>query len=176
MVSLTTKSKLKLNPPSAGYYIEEDMQDYVSTLLAENKVEERIARTDLVFGNVVIVLEGEFAGKRVVYLGKKGDIHAICIGLRSLNGVPLFFIDEKFLLKTSTVLNLEKKAIPENMEIFESKKEYTTLFDTNTKISDFEVSLEENLVIEAKKVKFMLTYLKTDFNLKEEENICGLNF
>lgn len=168
-----SNQKLQFTAPSAGYFPDEDMPVYIEKLQSMKINIERIPRDDLKYGNIVVILEGEFASKRVIYLGSK-NFNAIVIGPRSFNGVPLIKIDEKYLLKTSTVLKLTKVEINEE-DIFKSEKEFIENY-TFFEPSALETKLEEEIKTETSKIEFMRAYLSEDFNLSDITKIDNMKF
>merc|ERR1711953_487182 len=152
--------KLQIMPPSASYYPVDDMPLYVEKIEKLYETKERKLRSDLTSGMIVVVLDGEHMGKRVVYL-KNNGVMAVCIGPSSINNVPMFSIDERFLFKTSTVvnignLNLDVEATPCSMDIL-SKSDNTP--------SEAEKKIESHILKEVSKVKYLKTYLKSMFSL-----------
>lgn len=167
-----TNNKMKFTAPAAGFFPDEEMPEYIEKLQSKQVKIERKQRTDLQYGNVVVILEGQFAAKRAIYLGNEG-FNAIVVGPSNLNGVPLMKIDERFLLKTSTILKIQKVKIEE--EIFVSEKS----FDVEIKpkeASDLEKSIEAEIMKEVQKEKFMKTYLSSEFDFQGIENLEEMNF
>jgi len=103
----------------------------------------RKVRASLVPGLVAIVLAGAHKGKRVIVLKKLDTGLLLVTGPYKVNGCPLRRINQRYLLATSTVLDISSVKVPENIndeyfrkikatkgkdskkdgEIFESKKE-----------------------------------------------------
>nr|CBH28918.1 60S RIBOSOMAL PROTEIN L6 [Anncaliia algerae] len=165
--------QIRVLPERAGYYPADDMPLYLQKLEERNKPKERESRKDLVQGMVIVALEGEFAAKRVVFLKQVDGFKALCCGPEPINKVPFFLIDERFLLKTSTVLDL--KVDCENIDInsvFECNKD---LEISSNKTSNM-VKIEEEVLKSVKKVKFMRCYLETLFNINENDGKVPTTF
>lgn len=166
------EKKLQIIPPKAGYYPTDDMPDYIQKILEMTKEKQRKVRTDLELGMVVVVLEGQYSGSRVVHLGQVENNLAVCIGPSSINSIPIFAIDERFLLKTSTIFKISKydlKDVSEcSMEIgFENG---------NLESSELERRIEGEILNEVSKVKYMKTYLKTPFKVSESDHPLAFNY
>ncbi|RVD93329.1 60s ribosomal L6 [Tubulinosema ratisbonensis] len=165
--------KIRVLPECAGYYPADDMPEYMQILEKRNQPKERKPRSDLVTGMVVIVLEGEFAARRVVFLKQLPGNKALCCGPQPINKVPFFTIDERFLLKTSTILDISV-----NCDKIESKDVYDCMSEaeiTENKTSEMK-KVEDEILKAISKVKFMRTYLETLFNINENEGEVPTNF
>lgn len=172
LITINNK-KVRVFPENSGYYPADDMPKYIEKLEARNKPKERKSRTDLVTGMVIIVLEGEFAAKRVIFLKQTGDFKALCCGPEPVNKVPFFTIDERFLLKTSTILdvkvNCDKIDVKDVYECF-SEKEIT-----DNKTAEMK-KIEDELLKAISSVKFMRSYLETLFNINENDGEIPTHF
>lgn len=128
------------------------------------KKNKREKRTDLTLGTIVVVLEGEFEGKRVVYLKGLDNYMALCTGPTSINGVPFFKIDERYLLATSTRIDYNGV-----IDIDESSVIQT---DRDLKVERMDVEadqktemIEKTIVQAIEKVEFLKSYLAEDFEV-----------
>ncbi|KAM0674100.1 60S ribosomal protein L6 [Gurleya vavrai] len=163
--------KINLNPKDAGLYPADDLPAYIDDLKKKVKVIPRVQRTDLKKGQVVVVLEGKFSSHRVIFLKQLQNCKAVVIGHKNAN-IPMFIIDERFLLATSVNLKIKEEVKEEGLEESfmddEEDKEFSVT-ENGKKIAD----AVEN---EVKNVKGMKRYLCTPFNVPEGKDFYAMNF
>ncbi|EJW02302.1 hypothetical protein EDEG_03266 [Edhazardia aedis USNM 41457] len=141
----------------------------IPTLPKHKVIKARKQRKDLSSGQIVVVLEGKFAGSRVVYVNSLPNYQALCCGPKSVNDIPFFKIDERFLLPTGTIFKAdltnslkEDDVSPCDAEDFKENEEMRKMAG---KI-DHEVG----------SIKMMKTYLSTKFSLPENIDFYDLKF
>lgn len=157
----------------AGLYMPDDVPGFVEKYKARTAQKPRVARSDLLKGMVVVVLEGVFASRRVVYLkGLEGNL-ALCAGPRSVNGIPLFKIDERYLLATSTVLDISVDADGKDAVLAE-RDVYTMPMDVE--MTDEEKRVDEEVAKAVKKVEFMKAYLAEPFEIDTTRSFYSLRY
>ena len=66
--------EVKIIPDDAKLYSPDDIPDFIEKYKKRTARKLRVERSDLIKGMVVVVLEGAFASKRVVYLKKLKNI------------------------------------------------------------------------------------------------------
>lgn len=156
---------IKTMPPAAGPYPEDDIPNYIQKITQKMAKKPRIQRSDLQIGQVVIVLEGEFTGMRVVVVDII-NFNLICIGL----GIPMFKIDQRYVLKTSMVMNIKDKV---EFKDFEKLEECNKQFEMKTTEStDYDSVIEKEL----EKMKMVKSYFERKFVMPEGYDFYELNY
>lgn len=91
--------------------------DYTDLLQVRKTIRPTVLRPSLVPGSVLIVLAGRFRGKRVVYLKSLGNGVLLVTGPFKINGVPLRRVNARYVIATSTSVDLAGV----NVEKFDEK-------------------------------------------------------
>ncbi|CEF64379.1 60S ribosomal protein L6 [Strongyloides ratti] len=137
-------------------------------------------------GTVVVILAGRYAGKRVVFLKQMEKSGLLLVtGPFSINGVPVRRIAQKFVLPTSTKIDVSGVKVPDNMTDDYFKR---TKYFGKEKKDIFEQGKQEYTLTEARKAdqktidtavlgsikknpegKFLAGYLRTNFGLSKRQ-------
>ncbi|EGG20904.1 60S ribosomal protein L6 [Cavenderia fasciculata] len=143
-------------------------------------------RKSITPGTVVILLAGKYAGKRVVFLKQLENSGLLLVsGPYKVNGVPLKRVDQRFVVATTTKVDISKVKVDAriNDEYFvEERKKIAkvpeaTFFDKKNKTvktkKHSEVRVADQKAVDAallealKSQKALTLYLKTKFYLKK---------
>jgi len=151
------------------------------------KDHKRTLRSTITPGTVLILVAGRHAGKRVVFLKQLASGLLLTTGPFKLNGCPMRRINQKFVIATSTKLDISKVTVPANVddaffartkapaqkstdaEIFDVKKE---VYKVNDARKAAQLDVDEQLMgaIKASKEKTLLvSWLRTKFALKNRQ-------
>lgn len=164
--------EVRVVPDDAKLYCPDDIPAFVEKYKSRTAAKPRVRRHDLVKGMVVVVLEGVFASKRVVYLKKLDNNLALCTGPKSINGVPLFKIDERYLLATLTVLDIGTNISVDEKNVFLSKRDdHSAPMDADV---DAEKETDAAVAKAVKNVEFMKAYLSEPFEIDSSKNFYSL--
>lgn len=166
-------NNLKVYSPSINKILREDRYDADDVTEAEmkfvmkHKTKSRVPRMDLTPGDIVVVLEGIHTGKKVIVLQQQPDFKAVVTGIYSVNGVSAFKIDERFLFKLSSRIELPQGISLDAGALHESKIHEEQKMDVEP--SDAEAGLGDLLLEKISKVKYMKAYLAEPFKV---DNTC----
>jgi len=105
---LVTKIKSKRYYPTAKANLRQVKKR--TGIVRRNKL-----RGSLVPGTIVILVAGRHAGKRAVFLKQLSSGLLLVNGPFKLNGVPLRRVNQRYVIATSTRLDLSKVALPANL-------------------------------------------------------------
>jgi large subunit ribosomal protein L6e len=90
---------------------------------ARKSVRPQKLRASLVPGTVLIILAGRFRGKRVVFLKALEDSTLLVSGPFKVNGVPLRRVNARYVIATSTRVNIESVKVEKfNVAYFAREK------------------------------------------------------
>lgn len=143
---------------------EHTVSKHKSAVRGHKEVRAPKIRSSLKAGNVAILLAGRHAGKRVIVLKHLPSGFVVVAGCYGVNGVPVRRAHPKFMIGTSTAVDVSKVDVAKFDDAYfksasaEAKKE-----DNKT--------LDKSLTESIKKTAHMDQYLKTRFSL---HNTFGL--
>jgi len=139
-------------------------------------------KAGLVPGSIVILVAGRHRGKRAVFLKQLQSGLLLVTGPFKINGVPLRRVNQKYVLPTSTKLELGSIAIPERVddkyfarvelnaqdqqdqgEIFQQKK---AVYSASAERKEDQKAVDASIIAAAKKVPHMVNYLGSNFALR----------
>lgn len=146
-------------------YQADEIPKYVEKYMRKlEKKNRREKRTDLTLGTIVVVLEGEFEGKRVVYLKGLDNHLALCTGPASINGVPFFKIDERYLLATSTRIDYNGVIDIDESNVLHCDRDLN--IERMEVEADQKMEMVDKTIVQAiEKVDFLKSYLAEDFEV-----------
>jgi large subunit ribosomal protein L6e len=168
-------------------YPTEDKPRKLSVNKHAARTHKHSLRSTITPGTVLILVAGRHAGKRVVFLKQLASGLILVTGPFKLNGCPMRRINAKYVIATSTKLDLTKLVMPENVndqffnrvkeakakstdaEIFDVKKEQ---YKVNDARKAAQVSVDKQLMtaIKASKEKTLLvSWLRTKFALTNRQ-------
>merc|ERR1712178_347737 len=145
----------------------------------------------IVPGSVLILVAGRHRGKRVVFLKQLESGLLLVTGPFKINGVPLRRVNQKYVLPTSTKLDI-KVELPERVndeyfsrielnanegqnvgEIFQTKK---PVYAPSRDRKEDQKIVDASIVSAAKKVPYMVNYLSANFALRNGQNPANMTF
>jgi len=91
-------------PRSRIYFPADPIHTKLHTKSAPNTSTK--LRKSLTPGTIVILLTGSFAGRRVVFLKQLRSGQLLVVGPYKINGVPLKRVDQRFVIATSTKIDI----------------------------------------------------------------------
>merc|ERR1712072_789107 len=140
-------------------------------------------RASITPGTVLILLAGKFRGKRVIFLKQLPSGLLLVTGPFKLNGVPLRRVNQRYVIATSTKVDIASVSVPEDVNdaFFKGeKKRRRKNRDKNitadkeekkddsglAKRKDIQVKADEPVLSAVQKVDKMSEYLSGTFSLK----------
>merc|ERR1711963_994273 len=135
----------------------------------------------IVPGSVLILVAGRHRGKRVVFLKQLESGLLLVTGPFKINGVPLRRVNQKYVIVTSTKLDVSV-AVPERVndkyfnrielkshegqdqgEIFQAKK---STYKASAERKEDQKAVDASIIAAAKKIPHMANYLSANFALR----------
>ena len=157
---------LKKTPISITNFLNEnkfkitDVSTAEKMYLAKHSKKPRVSRKDLSVGDLVVVCEGIYTGKKVVVLKQTEDFKVIVSGVNEFNNVGIFAIDELYLFKLSVNVKIGNIKVPEN--IFVSTKE-----DTFESVATVDNSINSTLKTAISSVEYLKGYMGESFKVDD---------
>jgi large subunit ribosomal protein L6e len=153
-------------------------------------------RSSITPGTVLIVLAGKYAGKRVVALKALTSGLILVTGPFKLNGVPITRVNQRYVIATSTKVDISKVSVPEKLddtyfaakkvkkakktevqtESLLVKKEAEPKKTVTDEFKQFQQTVDEPILATVKKVEHLEGYLSTLFSLKKGQMPHDMKF
>merc|ERR1711964_348148 len=161
------------------YYPAEDTKIRLTN--SHNNSKQTKLRSSITPGTVVILLAGQFKGKRVVFLKQLASGLLLVTGPYKVNGVPLRRVPQSYVIATQTKLDISGVNVPEAVNDALFKKTKTTkkksdevFYNENDKETTTEESrkalqkqVDEKLVTAIANTQLLKAYLASQFSLKK---------
>lgn len=144
-------------------YDTEDISEAERKYIMKHTPKPREARTDLLPGDIVVVLEGTHTGKRVVFIKQLEGCKALVSGISTVNGVSAFMIDEKYLFKLSAKIEIPSNIDVNVSSVYESKANEPEKL--SVELSPAEKTLEQALLASVARIPYMKSYLAEPFKV-----------
>merc|ERR1711981_303768 len=145
----------------------------------------------IVAGSVLILVAGRHRGKRVVFLKQLESGLLLVTGPFKINGVPMRRVNQKYVIATSTKLGFQS-AIPDRVndeyfsrielnahegqnegEIFQTKK---AVYQASAERKEDQKAVDAAVLAAAKKMPYMVSYLNSNFALRNGQNPANMKF
>lgn len=141
-------------------FVSNDYTEAERMYIAKHTKKPRTLRSDLAKGNVVLVCDGEHMGKKVVYLKRVEGTKVAVSGVKELNGVGAFCIDEMYLFKFGVQIDIPEVTLPNNLKTSEKDccKESEQVFDN---------SINTTLLNVISKVEYLKGYMMDTFKVDD---------
>merc|ERR1712141_507035 len=142
-------------------------------------------------GSVLILVAGRHRGKRVVFLKQLESGLLLVTGPFKINGVPMRRVNQKYVLPTTTKLDINV-TVPDRVddkyfsrvelnanegqnegEIFQTKK---ATYKASTERKEDQKAVDASIIAAAKKVPHMVNYLGANFALRNGQTPHSMVF
>merc|ERR1712173_27095 len=157
------------------YPVDQERRRFKTTGAGKSYRATQKLKEGIVPGSVLILVAGRHRGKRVVFLKQLESGLLLVTGPFKINGVPLRRVNQKYVIATSTKLAFDS-AIPErvNDEYF-SRIELNAHEGQNERKED-QKAVDAAVLVAAKKVPYMVSYLASNFSLQNGQNPATMKF
>jgi len=156
-------------------YDTEDITKVEKAYLSKHQPKPRSARTDIVKGDIVVVLEGAHIGRRAVLLERLSGHMALLACIKATGGVTVFKIDERYIYKLRDMtMNLPASLDVDSNSVYESTINDTELMETEPTQSERNVERILNAIFE--KTAFLKAYMTEDFKIDTSAEFYSLKY
>lgn len=149
-----------------GRYDTEDVTEMEKRFVQKFRPVSRISRVDLSEGDLVVILEGVHVGKKAVFIKQLPGFKALVSGISSVNGVSLFKIDERYLFKLSSKIEVPSIAGVNIDNLYESKMNEAEKIEAD--LSKEEATFDKLLLASVSKIPYMKSYLAEPFKVSHD--------
>merc|ERR1712189_133446 len=167
--------------PRRYYPTDEERRRFKTTGAGKAYRGSKKLKQGIVPGSVLILVAGRHRGKRVVFLKQLESGLLLVTGPFKINGVPLRRVNQKYVIATSTKLDLPTVNLPERIddayfrrvelkanesadnEIFASKK---AVYTASAERKADQKEVDAAVLAAAKKIPHMVNYLGANFCLR----------
>jgi len=148
-------------------------------------------KSGIVPGSILILVAGRHRGKRVVFLKQLESGLLLVTGPFKINGVPMRRVNQKYVLPTTTKLDINV-TVPDRVddkyfhrvelkahegqdqgEIFQSKK---STYSASSERKEDQKAVDASIIAAAKKVPHMVNYLGANFALRNGQTPHSMVF
>merc|ERR1712061_312077 len=173
------------------YPVDQERRRFKTTGAGKSYRATQKLKQGIVPGSVLILVAGRHRGKRVVFLKQLESGLLLVTGPFKINGVPMRRVNQKYVIPTSTKLDM-KVSIPERVcdeyfsrvelnanegqnegEIFQTKK---ATYKASTERKEDQKAVDASIVAAAKKVPYMVNSLSANFSLRNGQDPAKLNY
>ena len=134
-------------------------------------------KAGLVPGQVVILLAGRFAGKRVVFLKQLKSGLLLVSGPYNVNGVPLKRVNQRYVNATSTTVSLAGVNVASiDDELFKRESKEKKVAEQAAARKAAQKAVDDALKASVAKTDHLEGYLKSLFSLKKGDKPHAMEF
>merc|ERR1712170_341358 len=163
------------------YPVDQERRRFKTTGAGKSYRATQKLKEGIVPGSVLILVAGRHRGKRVVFLKQLESGLLLVTGPFKINGVPMRRVNQKYVIVTSTKIDVSSVKIPERVnddyfsrvelnagdhkdgEIFQTKKQ---VYTASAERKEDQKVVDASIVAAAKKQQYMVGYLSSNFALR----------
>lgn len=162
------------NVVKEGRYDTEDITPMELEYVRRHAPRPRATRSDLSRGDLVVVLEGTYAARRGVFLAQAAENKAVVFVLSASGSPAVFKIDERYLFKLSTRVELSADLKVDTDGLFESEVGEGERVDAEGGgAEDYATRFTMDAI---SKVRFMRSYLSEDFEVDHSKEFYSQKY